>query len=72
MFAARSNGLAVTAVGIAHLKRAFSAPKICTVLAGYFARLTREPEPNTEMSILLHQLVDLPTMLDGLACNGIH
>lgn len=26
-----------------HLKRAFSAPKIWTVEAGYFARLVREP-----------------------------
>lgn len=25
------------------LKRAFSAPRICTVLAGCFAKLTREP-----------------------------
>ena len=31
----------------ADLKRAFSAPKICTVLAGYFARLTRDPAPDT-------------------------
>ena len=31
----------------ADLKRAFSAPKICTVLAGYFARLTRDPAANT-------------------------
>ena len=30
-------------VCVTHRKRAFSAPKICTVLAGYLARLVRLP-----------------------------
>lgn len=28
---------------LAHLKRAFSAPRICTVEAGYLARLVSDP-----------------------------